>query len=84
MCCSGRYASRARESVHRSAEGLREGLQEQHQEGRDGTRVLQIDPFIASSARNSLRFLTLSRRFLSVDLQFLRTQFIVGIVIVDS
>ena len=28
--------------VHRSAQGLREGLQEQHQEGRDRARVLQI------------------------------------------
>ena len=28
--------------VHRSTQGLREGLQEQHQEGRDRARVLQI------------------------------------------
>ena len=38
----GRYARGAGKPVHRPAEGLREGLQEQYQEGRDGARVLQV------------------------------------------
>jgi len=36
----GRDASRPGEQVHRAAERLRERLQEQHKERRNGTRVL--------------------------------------------
>ena len=41
--------------VHRSAQGLREGLQEQHQEGRDRARVLQITGASPSECRRCLR-----------------------------
>jgi len=36
----GWNAGRQREQIRRVAERLRERLQEQHEEGRDGTRVL--------------------------------------------
>ena len=37
---TGRHAGREREQIRRAAERLRERLQKQHKERRDGTRVL--------------------------------------------
>ena len=41
-CPRGWYASSSREPIHCFAQGLWKGVQEQHQERRNGTRVLQI------------------------------------------
>ena len=47
MNAGGGYARRPREPLHRPPQGLREGIQEQHQERRKRIRVLQINTPIA-------------------------------------
>ena len=52
----GGHAGGTRESLHRTAQGLRERLQEQHKEGRARARVLQISAKLLCLSMATLSF----------------------------